>query len=125
MGDSDDSATNSNSSPLMKHKLYHKERDDMVDSIEEVLETEEIDEKGNIIVKKVIQKRIVKNSPKTVRIAENKNEGYVSDLSEKRDDSCEETIEEIDEFGTKKRYIVKRTLEQSDTLGVIHERRQN
>merc|ERR1712045_996955 len=125
MGDSDDSATNSNSSPLMKHKLYHKERDDMVDSIEEVLETEEIDEKGNIIVKKVIQKRIVKKSPKTVRISENKNEGYISDLSEKRDDSCEETIEEVDEFGNEKRYIVKRTLQQSDTLGVIQERRQN
>ena len=123
--DSDDSATYSYTSPLMKHKLYHKERDQMVDSIEEVLETEEIDEKGNVIVKKVIQKRIVKKNPKTVRISENKNEGDLSDFSEKRDDSCEETIEEIDEFGNKKRYIVKRTMEQSDTLGVIHERRQN
>ena len=123
--DSDDSATNSYTSPLMKHKLYHKERDAMVDSIEEVLETEEIDEKGNIIVKKVIQKRTVSKNPKTVRIVENKqNEGYTSDLSEKKDDSCEETIEETDEFGNKKRYIVKRTMRQSDTLGVIEERRQ-
>merc|ERR1712062_347424 len=125
--DSDDSATYSQASPSphMKHKLCSREKDDMVDSIEEVLETEEIDEKGNIIVKKVIQKRIIKKSPKSVRISENKNEGYVSDLSEKRDDSCEETIEEVDEFGNEKRYIVKRTLQQSDTLGVIQERRQN
>ena len=126
--DSDDSATYSHASPSphMKHKLYSKEtKDDMIDSIEEVLETEEIDEKGNIIVKKVIQKRIIKKSPKTVRISENKNEGYISDLSEKRDDSCEETIEEVDEFGNERRYIVKRTLQQSDTLGVIQERRQN
>merc|ERR1712062_890161 len=125
--DSDDSATYSQASPSphMKHKLCSREKDDMVDSIEEVLETEEIDEKGNIIVKKVIQKRIIKKSPKTVRISENKNEGYISDLSEKRDDSCEETIEEVDEFGNEKRYIVKRTLQQSDTLGVIQERRQN
>ena len=125
--DSDDSATYSQASPSphMKHKLYSREKDEMVDSIEEVLETEEIDEKGNIIVKKVIQKRVIKKSPKSVRISENKNEGYVSDLSEKRDDSCEETIEEVDEFGNEKRYIVKRTLQQSDTLGVIQERRQN
>lgn len=123
--DSDDSATYSYGSPHLKHKLYQKERDDMVDSIEEVLETEEMDEKGNIIVKKIIQKRIIKKNSKTVRISENKNEGYISDLSEKKDDSCEETIEEVDEFGNEKRYIVKRTLEQPDTLGVIHERRQN
>merc|ERR1711963_638643 len=117
--DSDDSATYSQASPSphMKHKQYGKEKDNMVDSIEEVLETEEIDEKGNIIVKKVIQKRIIKKDSKTVRISENKNEGYISDLSEKRDDSCEETIEEVDEFGNEKRYIVKRTLQQSDTLG--------
>merc|ERR1719362_2430246 len=53
----------------------------MVDSIEEVLETEEIDEKGNIIVKKVIRKRTI---PRRLR-----------DTTEKRDDSCEETIEEV------------------------------
>jgi len=83
----------------------------MVDSIEEVLETEEIDEKGNIIVKKVIRKRTI---PRPLK-----------DTTEKRDDSCEETIEEVDEFGTKRKYIVKTTLEQSDLLdGVIQERRQ-
>ena len=86
---------------------------EMDDSIAEVLETEEIDEKGNIIVKKVIQKRTIPRSQR------------VLDTTEKRDDSCEENIEEVDEFGDKKRYIVKRTLEQSELLsGVIQERRQ-
>ena len=112
--DSDDSATYSNSSPQVQRKAYHHERvsaQAMVDSIEEVLETEEIDEKGNIIVKKVIRKRTIPKAQK--------------DTTEKRDDSCEETIEEVDEFGTKRKYIVKTTLEQSELLdGVIQERRQ-
>ena len=114
--DSDDSATFSNSSPQVQHKMFQHERVsafEMVDSIAEVLETEEIDEKGNIIVKKVIQKRTIPRSQR------------VLDTTEKRDDSCEENIEEVDEFGDKKRYIVKRTLEQSELLsGVIQERRQ-
>ena len=46
------------------------------------------------------------------------------EITEKKDDSCEETIEEIDEFGNKKNYIVKRTLEQSETSGVIQTRRE-
>lgn len=112
--DSDDSATYSNSSPQVQRKTYQHERvsaQAMVDSIEEVLETEEIDEKGNIIVKKVIRKRTIPRAQK--------------DTTEKRDDSCEETIEEVDEFGTKRKYIVKTTLEQSELLGgVIQERRQ-
>ena len=110
--DSDESVTYS--SPQVQRKSYHQERvaaQEMVDSIEEVLETEEIDEKGNIIVKKVIRKRTI---PRRLR-----------DTTEKRDDSCEETIEEVDEFGTKRKYIVKTTLEQSNLLdGVIQERRQ-
>ena len=119
--DSDDSTTYSNSSPLVKHKVY-QEPQDMVDSIEEVLETEEIDDKGNRIVRKVIQKRVI---PRVTKVTENKCAGYSSDISEKKDDSCEETIEEVDEFGNKRKYIVKRTLQQSDSLeGVIEERRQ-
>ena len=110
--DSDDSVTYS--SPQVQRKSYQHDRvaaQEMVDSIEEVLETEEIDEKGNIIVKKVIRKRTI---PRPLK-----------DTTEKRDDSCEETIEEVDEFGTKRKYIVKTTLEQSDLLdGVIQERRQ-
>merc|ERR1719189_1621850 len=119
--DSDDSTTYSNSSPQVKHKVY-QEPQDMVDSIEEVLETEEIDDKGNRIVRKVIQKRVI---PRVTKVTENKCAGYSSDISEKKDDSCEETIEEVDEFGNKRKYIVKRTLQQSDSLeGVIEERRQ-
>ena len=110
--DSDDSATFSNSSPQVAHKVYKKEtveQQEMIDSIEEVLETEEIDEKGNIIVKKVIQRRTVPRA--------------MTKSSEKRDDSCEETIEDVDESGNVKHFIIKRTLEQSETLDVIQERR--
>ena len=142
LDDSDDSATYSYSSPQMQHKVFQKDLSDVTvtkfqikderfgslenfGSSEEILETEEIDEKGNIIVKKVIQKRIFQE-PKKMRITDRKQEGYVSDLSEKRDDSCEETIEEIDEFGKRRRYVVKRTIEQPkpETLGIVHERRQ-
>lgn len=50
----------------------------------------------------------------------------MSDLSEKRDDSCEETIEEIDEFGNRRKYVVKRTLEppKQMTPDIVHQRRQ-
>merc|ERR1712106_259416 len=142
LDDSDDSATYSYSSPQMQHKVFQKDLSDVTvtklqikderfgslenfGSSEEILETEEIDEKGNIIVKKVIQKRIFQE-PKKMRITDRKQEGYYSDLSEKRDDSCEETIEEIDEFGKRRRYVVKRTIEQPkpETLGIVHERRQ-
>ena len=108
--DSDDSATYSNSSPVVKHKTYQSGSKQMFDSVEEMYETEEIDEKGNIIVKKVIQKRLIPSK--------------MVEITEKKDDSCEETIEEIDEFGNKKNYIVKRTLEQSETSGVIQTRRE-
>merc|ERR1719384_2309765 len=77
--DSDDSTTYSNSSPVVKHKVY-QEPQDMVDSIEEVLETEEIDDKGNRIVRKVIQKRVI---PKLPKVSESKSAGYSSDISEK------------------------------------------
>ena len=142
LDDSDDSTTYSYSSPQMQHKVFQKDLSDVsvsrfqvkdrrFDSLEnfgsseEILETEEVDEKGNIIIKKVIQKRIIQE-PKKIRITDRKQEGYVSDLSEKRDDSCEETIEDIDEFGRRRRYVVKRTIEQPkpETLGVVHERRQ-
>merc|ERR1719334_838564 len=115
--DSDDSLTYSYSSPhTQQRSIPQFQREDRSGSLEnfgsseEILETEEIDEKGNIIVKKVIQKRIF-TEPKKVRITDRKQEGYVSDLSEKRDDSCEETIEDIDEFGKRRRYVVKRTIE--------------
>jgi len=142
LDDSDDSATYSYSSPQMQHKVFQKDLSDVsvtkfqvkdgrfgslenFGSSEEILETEEVDEKGNIIIKKVIQKRIFQE-PKKIRISDRKQEGYVSDLSEKRDDSCEETIEDIDEFGKRRRYVVKRTIEQPkpETLGIVHERRQ-
>jgi len=142
LDDSDDSATYSYSSPQMQHKVFHKDLSDVTvtkfqikdgrfgslenfGSSEEILETEEVDEKGNIIVKKVIQKRIFQE-PRKMRVTDRKQEGYLSDLSEKRDDSCEETIEEIDEFGKRRKYVVKRTIEQPkpETLGIIHERRQ-
>jgi len=140
--DSDDSATYSYSSPQMQHKVFQKDLSDVsitkyqvkdsrfgslenFGSSEEILETEEVDDKGNIIVKKVIQKRIF-TEPKRIKIHDRKQEGYVSDLSEKRDDSCEETIEEIDELGRRRRYVVKRTVEQAkpETLEIVHERRQ-
>merc|ERR1712127_844955 len=91
----------------------------------EILETEEIDERGNIITKKEIQRRVFLE-PKKVRIADRKQEGYVSDLSEKRDDSCEETIEEIDEFGNRRKYVVKRTIEPAKqaSLDLVQARRQ-
>lgn len=142
LDDSDDSTTYSYSSPQMQHKVFQKDLSDVTvtkyqikdgrfgslenfGSSEVILETEEIDEKGNIIVKKVIQKRIFQE-PKKIRVTDRKQEGYVSDLSEKRDDSCEETIEDIDEFGRRRKYVVKRSIEQPkpETLGIVHERRQ-
>merc|ERR1719242_1088405 len=130
--DSDDSLTYSYSSPHTQQRTIPKfQRDDRSGSLEnfgsseEILETEEVDEKGNIIVKKVIQKRIF-TEPKKVRITDRKQEGYVSDLSEKRDDSCEETIEEIDEFGNRRKYVVKRTLEHPKQAApdIVQARRQ-
>jgi hypothetical protein len=131
--DSDDSLTYSYSSPHTQQRTIPKfQRDDRSGSLEnfgsseEILETEEIDEKGNIIVKKVIQKRIF-TEPKKVRITDRKQEGYVSDLSEKRDDSCEETIEEIDEFGNRRKYVVKRTIEHPKQAApdIVQARRQH
>ena len=130
--DSDDSLTYSYSSPHTQQRTIPKfQREDRSGSLEnfgsseEILETEEIDEKGNIIVKKVIQKRIF-TEPKKVRITDRKQEGYVSDLSEKRDDSCEETIEEIDEFGNRRKYVVKRTIEHPKLAApdIVQARRQ-
>jgi hypothetical protein len=132
--DSDDSLTYSYSSPHTQQRTIPTkfQRDDRSGSLEnfgsseEILETEEIDEKGNIIVKKVIQKRIF-TEPKNVRITDRKQEGYVSDLSEKRDDSCEETIEEIDEFGNRRKYVVKRTIEHPKQAApdIVQARRQH
>jgi len=116
LDDSDESLTYSYSSPQAHRTVTKFHRADLCgslenfDSSEELLETEEMDEKGNIIVKKVIQKRVFME-PKKVRITDRKQEGYISDLSEKKDDSCEETIEEIDEFGNRRKYVVKRTME--------------
>merc|ERR1711936_936761 len=130
--DSDDSLTYSYSSPhTQQRSIPQFQREDRSGSLdnfgssEEILETEEIDEKGNIIVKKVIQKRIF-TEPKKVRITDRKQEGYVSDLSEKRDDSCEETIEEIDEFGNRRKYVVKRTIEHPKQAApdIVQARRQ-
>ena len=130
--DSDDSLTYSYSSPhTQQRSIPQFQRGDRSGSLEnfgsseEILETEEIDEKGNIIVKKVIQKRIF-TEPKKVRITDRKQEGYVSDLSEKRDDSCEETIEEIDEFGNRRKYVVKRTIEHPKQAApdIVQARRQ-
>ena len=131
LDDSDESLTCSYSSPQTQRTVTRVQRDTFTsshenfESSEEILETEEIDERGNMIVKKVIQKRIF-TEPKKVRITDRKQEGYVSDLSEKRDDSCEETIEEIDEFGNRKKYVVKRTIEpvKQDTLDIVSARRQ-
>jgi hypothetical protein len=87
-------------------------------SSEEIVETEEIDEKGNIIIKKVVQKRIIVGDP-LVNIKTSKNTNSGSEIFEKQDDSCEETIEEVDEYGNKKIYVVKRTIEkhESSTAG--------
>ena len=136
--DSDDSTTYSHSSPQLPTRMFHKdlsgspvtryqrypkpEAAETYMSSEEIVETEEIDEKGNIVVKKVIQKRMVSDMSKSTQL---KLEGYVSDVSEKRDDSCEETIEEIDEFGNRKVYVVKRSIEpkKPNTLDIVQERR--
>jgi len=129
--DSDDSLTYSYSSPQAQRTVTKFQRDSLCgslenfDSSEEILETEEIDDKGNIIVKKVIQKRISEH--KKVRLTDRKQEGYVSgDLSEKRDDSCEETIEEIDEFGNRRKYVIKRSIEpvKQATHDIVQARRQ-
>jgi len=135
--DSDDSTTCSHSSPQPSRVFYKDLSDSPVTryqrypkpepsetyiSSEEVVETEEIDEKGNLVVKKVIQKRVIVEDSKS----KTKLGGYVSDFSEKKDDSCEETIEETDEFGTKKFYVVKRSIEtkKPSTLEVVQERRE-
>ena len=131
LDDSDESLTYSYSSPLAQRTVTQYQRDSLCGSMEnfesseEILETEEIDERGNIITKKVIQRRVFLE-PKKVRITDRKQEGYVSDLSEKRDDSCEETIEEIDEFGNRRKYIVKRTIEppKQASLDLVQARRQ-
>ncbi|XP_023322574.1 uncharacterized protein LOC111696970 isoform X12 [Eurytemora carolleeae] len=133
--DSDDSTTCSHSSPQLPARLFNKDSSECrlekistkpehanVVSSEEVVETEEIDEKGNLIIKKVIQKRFYSEQ---TRRTENKREGYVSDVSsEKKDDSCEETMEEIDEFGNRKVYVVKRSIEfnKSKTMDAVDER---
>ena len=136
--DSDDSTTYSHSSPqpsrvfqrdlsdspVTKYQRYPRpEPSETYISSEEVVETEEVDEKGNIVVKKVIQKRVIVEDPKQQKV---KLSGYISDVSEKKDDSCEETIEEVDEFGTKKLYVVKRSIEtkKPTTLEVVRERRE-
>jgi hypothetical protein len=129
--DSDDSLTYSYSSPQAQRTGTKFQRDSLAGSLEnfgsseEILETEEIDDRGNVVVKKVIQKRVFLE-PKKVRITDRKQEGYVSDLSEKKDDSCEETIEEIDEFGNRRKYVVKRTIEppKQAMTEIIHARRQ-
>jgi len=131
--DSDDSsATYSYSSPQTTHKVLKKSvasdghfavSGNMASSAEEILETEEIDDKGNRISKKIIQRRIHQDFSRT---SDKKYEGYNSgELSEKKDDSCEETIEEVDEFGERKRYVVKRTIEQesSGLMKIVEERR--
>lgn len=118
--DSDDSV--SHSSPITQ-ATYSQDF-----SQEEILETHEIDSSGNRVVKKLIQKRIdIPNQPNTVKFTDRKVETYLRDLSEKRDDSCEETIEEIDEFGNKRKFIVKRSIEPAttfETLDVVQDRRQ-
>ena len=138
--DSDDSTTCSHSSPQLPTRLYHKDlsgspvtrykryqqpepAETAYVSSEETVETEEIDEKGNMIIKKVIQKRFVKES--STKSGSMKQEGYVSDISEKKDDSCEETIEEVDEFGNRRIYVVKRSIETKtpNTLEIVQERR--
>jgi hypothetical protein len=128
--DSDDS-TCSHPSPavqakIVSQKLSFDPSGQCCTSSEETLETEEIDEKGNIIVKKMVQKRILMadSRPKEVN---KKQKGSPSDLSEKQDDSCEETIEEVDEFGNKRIYVVKRTFEplKPQTLDIVRERREN
>ena len=136
--DSDESTTCSHSSPQLPARIFHKdlsespvkryerhpkpEPAETYVSSEETVETEEIDEKGNMIVKKVIQRRIVKESSKSASL---KQEGYVSDISEKKDDSCEETIEEVDEFGNRRVFVVKRSIETTkpNTLDIVQERR--
>jgi hypothetical protein len=138
--DSDDS-TCSHSSPAMSAKrssadlssslkVQHTKMEPFIDhaytSSEETVETEEIDEKGNILIKKVIQKRmIVADSKSKVSFVHDKRSR--GELSEKPDDSCEETIEEIDEFGNKRIYVVKRSIEslKPQTLDIVRERREH
>ena len=89
---------------------------------EDIQETEYVDEKGNIVQKKVIQQRVTveKATTKQVTIDDNTKEAI--------GESCEETFEELDEHGNKKRYTIKRTLEPvvqgTKTIEVIAERRQ-
>jgi len=136
--DSDDST--SHSSPALSAKrssadLSHGLRaqhtklnplDQMYTSSEETVETEEIDEKGNIVIKKVVQKRIVVADSKS-KVTFVQEKGSKCELSEKPDDSCEETIEEIDEFGNKRVYVVKRSIEsmKPQTLDCVRERREH
>ena len=76
-----------------------------------------------MIVKKVLQKRIIVEDSQLTKM---RLEGYGSDKSEKKDDSCEETIEEVDEFGNKKVYVVKRSIEKKkpSTMDIVNERRE-
>ena len=134
--DSDDSSC-SHSSPALRAKKFSTEllyapqvkqklKEQNVTSSEEIVETEEIDEKGNIIIKKVVQKRIIM-ADSMVKLSASNKKGSSSELSEKLDDSCEETIEEVDEFGNKKIYVVKRSIESRKpppTLDIVRERRE-
>ena len=104
--DSDESTTCSHSSPLFQVKS-EQEADvmkSMADSVivrsEEVLETQALDEKGNVVTK------LKKTTIETKAVKE------ISGQTEKRDDSCEEAYEEIDEHGNKKLVVVKRSIEQ-------------
>jgi hypothetical protein len=124
--DSDDSASVSQSSPLTLTDVHSKpvatskyQKED-----ELILDPRQIEAIDSTVVTKVIEKRIIVKEPKKVNI-ENKVESYLRDVSEKTDDSCEETIEEIDEFGNKRKYVVKRSIEPTkvQTLDIVQERR--
>lgn len=88
---------------------------------DDVQETEYVDEKGNVVKKKVVQHRIVANNSKP------RSQGDQFQEGEKFDSSCEEFYEEVDEEGNKKQYVIKRSVEPvvqaTKTIEVIAERR--